>query len=48
MRMQQTERLLREMIEEAKAELATLEKLCGSRTCEQYEDLSNFIETGHE
>lgn len=35
-------------IEEAKAELATLEKLCGSRTCEQYEDLSSFIETGHE
>ncbi len=35
-------------IEEAKAELATLEKLCGSKTCEQYEDLSSFIETGHE
>lgn len=35
-------------IEEAKAELAMLEKLCGSKTCEQYEDLSSFIETGHE
>ncbi len=35
-------------IEEAKAELATLEKLCGNTSCEQYEDLANFITTGHE
>ncbi len=35
-------------MEEAKAELATLEKLCGNTSCEQYEDLANFITTGHE
>jgi len=35
-------------IEEAKAELATLEKLCGNTSCEQYQDLANFLATGHE
>lgn len=34
--------------EEAKAELATLEKLCGNATCEQVQDLRTFIATGHE
>lgn len=35
-------------MEEAKAELAALERLCGGKDCEQYEDLANFIATGHE
>ncbi len=35
-------------IEDAKLELANLAKLCGGAGCEQYDDLHNFITTGHE
>ncbi len=35
-------------IEDAKLELTNLARLCGGAGCEQYEDLQNFITTGHE
>ena len=31
----------------AKDQLATIEKLCGSKECEYYEDLSNALKTAH-
>lgn len=34
-------------IDRARAELAIVERICGNRECEQYEDLAKAIETGH-
>jgi tetratricopeptide (TPR) repeat protein len=33
--------------DQAKGQLATIEKLCGSKTCEYYEDLADALKTAH-
>jgi tetratricopeptide (TPR) repeat protein len=33
--------------DQAKDQLATIEKLCGSKTCEYYEDLADALKTAH-